>query len=551
MNATIPPVNLPSVSNPIIDKVVNGTIENIPPEVSNVKPTDSVLLKAIMESNAEYGKSLFSNVKLIINNQPLETPVKVNIEQRLNLPPENEIAIKITGKAENNLQFKITSINNESPEKFLIKPDGVTTSRPTSSIINNIGAAKESTTFSMGSVEKLVANLIKDIPMTKDVSVALKQQLADVKVSLSLNNVIMKDSQPQTQIQPQLQSQPQVQPQTLQPTQIKPIEITINEIKTALQALSSEPTPNVAQTVEQIKSAIQSLPTTEIIGDVKLLGDTKQLVIKTPFGDIFPEQNIKLEPNAKLLLNIKEVILNRPIIEDLFSLSTAKTASNHSVLGSIIDILKPMQKPEHNILTNLIMNKIPAPNEKMLSNLVSYVKAASHSDLAAWLGPDIMEQLNNSGVEGKEALSKLNSLFALNNQDTPQWRIIEIPFFAGDTMSKIRVAIKKMQDDEENTEKEKKKGKSATRFVLDTSFTKLGKFQFDGFSIENEKRFDLIIRTERDFDEDFCSHVTRLFKKTLNDVAYSGNVYLNLKENFIKVCEDNSNCEILKDGIFI
>lgn len=529
MSNSIPPVTPPSINNPIVDKVINGTIENIPPEVSNIKPTDSVLLKAIMESNAEAGKNLFSGVKMIVNNQLLETPVKVNIEQKLSLPRENEIAIKITNRGDNNLQFKITTINNESPEKFLLKNDNVITSKPSSSIINDIGAAKETTTFSLGSVDKFVANIIKDMPISKDVSIALKQQLADVKVAMSLNSVITKDSLSQ------------ISQQALQTL--------ISETKSALNTLISAPTPNVSQAAEQIKTALQSLQQTSVVADVKLVGDTQQLVIKTPFGDIFPEQKIKLAPNAQLLLNVKEVMTNR--LESLFSPELAKSISNHSVLGSIIDILKPMQKPEHNILTNLIMNKIPSPNEKMLSNLVSYVKAASHNDLSAWLGPEIMEQLNNSGAEGKEVLSKLGNLFATNNQDTVQWRIIEIPFFAGDTMSKIRVAIKKMQDDEESEERNKKKGKSATRFVLDTSFTKLGKFQFDGFSIEKEKRFDLIIRTERDFDEDFCSHITRLFKKTLNDVAYSGNVYLNLKENFIQICEDNSSCEILKDGIFI
>lgn len=529
MSTSIPSVNPPTVNNPIVDKVINGTIENIPPEVSNIKPTDSVLLKVIMESNAEAAKTF----KLIINNQPLETPVKVNIEQKLNLSRANEIAIKIINRNDNNLQFKITGINNESPEKFLTKSDGITNFKPTASIINDIGTAKESISFSSGNVEKFMADIIKDIPLSKDLITSLKQQLADVKISMSLNSVVTKDSPVPTLSQsPSLQS-------------------IATEIKSTVQNLNSATTPNVTQAVEQIKTALQSLSQTPIMANIQSLGDTKQLVLKTPFGDIFPEQNIKLEPNAKLLLNIKEVITDRPILENLFSSQVAKSVSNHNVLGSIIDILKPLQKSEHNILNNLIMNKIPAPNEKMLSNLVSYVKAASHSDLSAWLGPEIMEQLNNSGAEGKEVLSKLGNLFTVNNQDTLQWRIIEIPFFAGDTMSKIRVAIKKMQDEEENAERDKKKGKSATRFVLDTSFTKLGKFQFDGFSIEKEKRFDLIIRTERDFDEDFCSHVTRLFKKTLNDVAYCGNVYLNLKENFIKICEDNSNCEILKDGIFI
>ena len=43
----------------------------------------------------------------------------------------------------------------------------------------------------------------------------------------------------------------------------------------------------------------------------------------------------------------------------------------------------------------------------------------------------------------------------------------------------------------------------------------------------------------------------RLFQKSLGDVGYSGNMKINVKENFIKICEDENKNATLENGIFI
>ena len=87
--------------------------------------------------------------------------------------------------------------------------------------------------------------------------------------------------------------------------------------------------------------------------------------------------------------------------------------------------------------------------------------------------------------------------------------------------------------------------------MVDTNFTRLGAFQFDGFSIAKEHRFDLIIRTERSVGNDLCANIMQLFKTTLNDVGYVGNIKINLKENFIKISENNTEDKFLSQDLFI
>ena len=96
---------------------------------------------------------------------------------------------------------------------------------------------------------------------------------------------------------------------------------------------------------------------------------------------------------------------------------------------------------------------------------------------------------------------------------------------------------------------QKRKPSGGVRFLVDTDFSKLGQFQFDGFSLASERRFDLVIRTSRLQNEDFCLHIINLFKKSLYDVNYVGNVKINLRESFVKV--DIDQPEPMKEGVYI
>ena len=78
----------------------------------------------------------------------------------------------------------------------------------------------------------------------------------------------------------------------------------------------------------------------------------------------------------------------------------------------------------------------------------------------------------------------------------------------------------------------------------------MGKFQFDGLAIEEKRRFDLIIRTEKQLEDDIYSHIMRLYRTTLENLNYAGTIKINLKENFIKPWEDDTT-ENLGRGIFV
>lgn len=99
--------------------------------------------------------------------------------------------------------------------------------------------------------------------------------------------------------------------------------------------------------------------------------------------------------------------------------------------------------------------------------------------------------------------------------------------------------------------KTRRPGESPAYVFARNRFSKLGKFQFDGFSLAKDRRFDLVVRTSKTLPSDFCSHIVNLFKTSLHDVDYVGNISINVKENFIKIGEDEITQSQIRDGVYI
>ena len=283
----------------------------------------------------------------------------------------------------------------------------------------------------------------------------------------------------------------------------------------------------------------------EITAETSLRGD--KVVLRTPLGEIIPEVPLKIAVGEKFILRFSELLgLERePKINPKSEGGTAQS------LGSKLnEILAPLQTRVAPKVYNAIIDKIPAHNHKMLSNIMTFLKATGEGKIESWLGQDVVDSLRLSGPEGQKALARLEDMIIGRREDNTQWRIIEIPFYGAENLSRIQVAVRRFGKDGRH-QQSNTKGKGAARFVVDTSFTALGGFQFDGFSLPQERRFDLIIRTEKEIDTDFCTEIMNLFRKSLSEVDYAGNIRINIKEKFIKLCDDEPEPPLLQDGIYI
>ena len=324
-------------------------------------------------------------------------------------------------------------------------------------------------------LENIVKNIAQETLITPDKLQAVLKELPDVSVKLSKNiEVPIKQVVEQAQI-----------------------------IKENIKGLlnSSQPPKEISNGILSALEGLKILP-------AKTEAYTQTTVFKTPLGNVFPEEAVKLAEGINLQLNVLDIVPNEKLgLKDVLELLQIKDSPHKDVLKTI-NVTEPELKEIYKILQEnpVTQNKMPiAESKNFLSNIIGFVKAAVKEDAKHWLGRAEVAEL----------------------QSTPQGQ---------QTLNIAQLAI-------ENAVKD-------TRFVLETNFSRLGKFQFDGLAIEEKRRFDLIIRTEKQLEEDIYSHIMRLYKTTLENLNYAGTIKINLKENFIKPWEDDTT-ENLGQGIFV
>ncbi len=512
------------------------------PQLSVVlKPTESVLLNLLVNSNEDG----LIQTTVDINGQKI--PLDIKIEQPLKLEAGTNYQVALKNVSNGNLQ--LLSINGQKAENFILRPQN----QP----LENLSGK-----------ENIVA---------KPSNSLLGVSLQPIKINTMVDNIMQKMNIP-SQIREQILSKLPATEINVIATGIDKIPQSANNILEPLQnsiqqLVKSSPDLSLNEKIiNNIQQDISALNGKEFAATVVSRPSAMVAVLDSPFGTLLADTALKMPEQTKLLLEIKEVLSSvrsetkAPInllqnLEDIiknaglekifprfdFSHFSQAVKNNETSVINLLKIFEPLkQVPNGAEITNQVLQHLPSFNKNMLSNMHSFFKAAQEQDSSVWLGKEVSSLLQTQGTVGAEILSRLDNYVSLSLREGQVWRMVEIPFFDGSQIIPIKIAIKK--DAPESKEKDSK-SKSGVRFLVDTDFSKLGQFQFDGFSLAKERRFDLVIRTSKLQSDDFCSHIINLFKKSLYDVDYVGNIKINLRESFVKVDVDQP--EPMKEGVYI
>ena len=483
------------------------------------------------------------------------TTVTMDLPPQVQLPEQaSQIQARVVAKTPQRIDVRLISVDGQKVENFLSATPSKTNmpiSSPTVAVVKTIGNLQDVALVPLR-LQPLLARELSAM----GVGNAEIRQLSNLIENLSLKPEIVETaSQSNTPVSPQPTTIAQSLPEVIRnlAATLKPLlEISLPQNNSAVysnppsgaEAKLSQGLPE--KIIETIKNFFENVPAgRELTAETALRGD--KVVLRTPLGEILPEVPLKIAVGEKFSLRFSELLgLERePKINQKSAGVTAQP------LGSkLSEILAPLQTQVAPKVYNAIIEKIPAHNHKMLSNIMTFLKAAGEGKIESWLGQDVVDSLRLSGPEGQKALARLEDIIIGRREDNTQWRIIEIPFYGAENLSRIQVAVRRFGKDGRH-QQSSPKGKGAARFVVDTSFTVLGGFQFDGFSLPHERRFDLIIRTEKEIDTDFCTEIMNLFRKSLSEVDYAGNIRINIKEKFIKLCDDEPEPPLLQDGIYI
>ena len=254
--------------------------------------------------------------------------------------------------------------------------------------------------------------------------------------------------------------------------------------------------------------------------------------------EVWPVIKIFSDKLAEIWPKDTDIVYKPELLEKILS---GKNKSSQNILKIFKPLAELPQSPE---VMMAMLQKIPGISPKdVLSDLYKFYKAVIKDSPIEWIGEKLKTDLLTT-KQGTEALKQIEYTITNSVRETAVWREVEIPFFDGSQVQIWKMAVRK---DNEN-EKGKNVKVSGKRFIIDTVFSMLGEFQFDGFASLKERKFDLIIRTSKLQSNDFCMQVMNLFKKSLYDTNYVGTIKINQKEAFVCPIKTES---LPQDGVYI
>ncbi len=547
----IPPiVQTPNLTPP--ESSIKGEISNLPAEVQEFLKAGQDLRLQIIKDMSFQPNAFKALVE--INGQQVEVSVKLSgeIKNGQNFP--DNIQVKVSATGDNKAEIKLPTANLSTNEIVKNQP------RAETAVIVKNNQAFNNADFHPMKVNYILKTISKRINLPENVRQILKQNFSNAQVSIKIKDVSLANNMAQQggNILPK--------GEVIQ-SSIERLELILNRFV----AQTKGRLPNVAETnqvVEQIKNELLSLKNTHFTGAAFSSPDSKLLALRTVMGNFLPDNLMKMENQKQVLLEIVDVKLpdielpkqnqeinaSQNLSEKL--ISAVKIFKNllagveGQELQKLMKIFEPLEKNNQTKLVAEIIQKFPGANENITESVLNYTKAALQKNVSAWLGKDLVQDLNRQGTGGQEVLNRLHEVVQSSIREVQNWKIIDMPILNGEQLSHIRIAIKNIEDSQEQNKK-RRKGAKATRFVVDTNFTALGMFQFDGFSYRKERNFDLIIRTSKEIDDDLKKNIFAIFKTTLNALHYVGNIRINVKENFIKICENESQTENIKQGFYV
>lgn len=491
------------------DYLVNNSLKlqltDIPQNLQNIlSENNNATLKISMHNNTLFTQIEIDNnifdIKLtgqlpaLENNSTIEIPIKINI-------PQSQI------QASNNSQAN--NISNSA------KID-----------ISDIKTILKSISLTNLKIDDAINTKLQSLNLPSSTKEQILQQIPQLEISLSSLGIEEKNT-----------------------------SSLLNSVYKTLEQLaqSDNKTDNI---ISQLKQDLQNLTGQKISGEVSQ-HNNNVTTIKTNLGDIFFSEPIKLSLHQPITLEIvnlshipmptNHINLQSNLVTNLINIFLNETTSgnsNSSIQTQLISKFSDLKNITSNYqIVNILADKIPTINQNFLVNIVNFYQAVNKKDISIWLGKDNIKQLISQTDKPETIITELNNIMQSSLKDTPIWKITEIPFFAGEQIIPLKIALKKYKQNKTSQDN----NSNEERFVVETEFSLLGSFQFDGLVQTRKRNLDLIIRTSRQFDNDFCANIINLFKNSLYNLNYTGNIKINQKDNFINFYQDYPSSQ----GIYI
>ena len=261
-------------------------------------------------------------------------------------------------------------------------------------------------------------------------------------------------------------------------------------------------------------------------------------LVVTKAGVLVLEDKIQLPHLMPVKVQITEFFEPPPLIP-------AET-SDKTVFQAFSEALAVLQKSDPPAF-EAIKNILPQTGNKLPAQIFSVIHAASQNvPLLAVIGETNVAALQNIGEKGQRLFKEMEKDFATMPKKVSDgrnsWDGWTVPFLSGAIVQPVSLYVQKPAEGRTRS-KENKSKQNALRFVLDLDLSQLGKLQMDGLAHRNERRFDLILRHQKELPDSFDNKIRDIFSQTMTALNYTGTVKVDRTDDFVIMKEEFETAE--------
>ena len=212
-----------------------------------------------------------------------------------------------------------------------------------------------------------------------------------------------------------------------------------------------------------------------------------------------------------------------------------------------LGVLRDVAPGAHN---HLLQTAMPRADSQLASNVLFFLSALRGGELKNWMGDGPLRILERQRPELAARLRTDLGQMTRNFEDplSGEWRLQAVPFLHGADIDRLLLLVRDQEDnDDENDEKG-----GGTRFVVDLNLSRLGHLQIDGLVGNDNKRLDLVLRSDAPLEGTMRDDIRGLYADALELTGLEGSVgFQAAPGNFVEIPKGPASKSTTGSGVVI
>jgi len=271
-------------------------------------------------------------------------------------------------------------------------------------------------------------------------------------------------------------------------------------------------------------------PGATLTGTVSGQQGPNSAVVQTHAGPMTLPTDKPIAPGTQITFELLSLKPAPPPTPGVHAAASPMTSGTWPVLADAVDVLADISPGAQ---AHLIQAALPRSDAQLATNIMFFLSAIRGGDVKSWLGdgplrilerqrPDVAARLKDD-VGGASR--------RVRDPETGDWRQFAIPFLHDGDIDSISLLTR--DDDDDDDEDSDNDG---SRFVIDLNLSRLGHMQIDGLVGANNKRLDVVVRTDQPLASEMRQDIRALYANALEVTGLEGSVgFQAAPGNFVKI----------------